>query len=97
MLGVLGPFAAMAGPFKPKIIEKILEGVEDVATEAVKPGGSLHVGELIENRINEMSLPDLEAMILDVSRRELGHITLFGGVLGAVIGVVQAGIVVLAG
>ena len=82
----------MAGPFKPKIVDKILEGVEDVASDAIKPGGSLHIGERIEAKINEMSLPELEKMILEVAHRELAYITLFGGILGALIGLVQAGL-----
>jgi uncharacterized membrane protein YheB (UPF0754 family) len=93
-LSALGPFAAMATPFKPKIVDKILEGVEDVASEAIKPGGSLHIGERIEAKINEMSLPELEKMILEVAHRELAYITLFGGILGALIGLAQAGLAV---
>jgi uncharacterized membrane protein YheB (UPF0754 family) len=85
----LGPLAAMAAPFKPKIVQKLLDGIESVATTAVE-NGDLDIRQKIEDKINEMPLSTLEELILGFSKKQFKHITLFGGILGAAIGIVQA-------
>ncbi|MHB8917959.1 MAG: DUF445 family protein, partial [Desulfocucumaceae bacterium] len=45
---------------------------------------------IVEARINNFSLERLEKMIVSVSARELKHIEILGGVLGFLIGLVQA-------
>jgi uncharacterized membrane protein YheB (UPF0754 family) len=92
MFASFGPMAAMFASFQPKVVDKILEGVEEMVTNATAPGGSLHIGEKIEAKINEMDLKVLEEMILSVAKKQLQHITFFGGILGFVIGLVQASI-----
>jgi len=52
---------------------------------------------MVEERINGFSLDRLEKMILEVAARELRHIEILGGVLGFLIGLVQAGILYLSG
>ena len=86
-LGVVG---GMLRGFKPAVVEKLASALEEVANRALEPGGPLDVGKLIEDRVNAMDLRDLERMILQVTRTQLRHITVFGGILGALIGVVQA-------
>lgn len=86
----LGPMGAMFAGYKPKIVDKILEGIEEVATDSVQQGGDLHIGQKIESKINAMDVEVLEELILGFSRKQFKHITLFGGVLGALIGLVQA-------
>ena len=88
----LGPLAAMAAPMKGQIIQKILEGIEEVATEAIQQGGDLHMAEKIEAKINTMDIEKLEEMVLGFSRKQFRYITFFGGILGALIGFVQAGL-----
>ena len=90
MFESFGPMAAMFSSFQPKVVAKLLEGVEEMVTKATSPGGSLHIGEKIEAKINEMDLKVLEEMILSVAKKQLRHITFFGGILGFVIGLVQA-------
>ncbi|MCM8532919.1 MAG: DUF445 family protein [Lentisphaeraceae bacterium] len=85
----LGPLAAMAAPFKPKIVEKLLGGIESVAEKAIE-NGDLDIRKKIEDKINEMELSTLEDLILGFSKKQFKHITLFGGILGALIGIVQA-------
>lgn len=85
----LGPLAAMAAPFKPKIVEKLLSGIESVAEQAIE-NGDLDIRKKIEEKINEMPLQTLEELILGFSRKQFKHITIFGGILGALIGIVQA-------
>ncbi len=90
MLASLGPMGAMAEAFRPTIVAKVLAGVEEMATEFVAEGGELDVGRRVEDRINAMDIAHLEELVLGFSRRQFRHITFFGGVLGALIGVVQA-------
>ncbi|OVE82702.1 hypothetical protein BVY04_00255 [bacterium M21] len=97
-LQTLGPLAAMAMGMKGKIIEKILEGIEEVANDSIQHGGDLHIAQKIEAKINEMDIEKLEDLVLGFSKEQFRYITLFGGILGALIGLVQAGLsVVLAG
>ena len=90
LLKGLGPLAAMASGFRGLIVEKLLAGIEDLASEAIRPDGPLNIGERIEARINAMEISKLEQLILGFSREQFRHITFFGGVLGALIGLVQA-------
>ncbi len=85
----LGPMAAMAAPMKPVVVEKLLQGIEEMATDFIG-GGELDLRRKIEDRINAMDVARLEELILGFSRRQFRHITFFGGVLGALIGLVQA-------
>jgi uncharacterized membrane protein YheB (UPF0754 family) len=90
MLRSLGPIAAMAKSFKPMIVQRLLEGIEEMAEEAVEQDGGFDVARRIEDRINEMDIATLEELILGFSRKQFRHITLFGGVLGFTIGLIQA-------
>ena len=90
MLDQFGPMASMVQSMKPMIVQKILEGVEDMAVELVTEGGELDVGKRLEDKINAMDVAVLEELILGFSRKQFRHITFFGGVLGALIGIVQA-------
>jgi uncharacterized membrane protein YheB (UPF0754 family) len=90
LLRHLGPLAAMASGFRGIIVDKLLAGIEDLASEAIKPEGELDIGARIETRINAMEIAKLEELVLGFSREQFRHITFFGGVLGALIGLVQA-------
>lgn len=90
LLQSLGPLAMMAQGFKPLIVEKVLSGVEDMALDLVTPGGELDIRRRIEDKINEMDIARLEELILGFSRKQFQHITFFGGVLGFLIGTLQA-------
>jgi uncharacterized membrane protein YheB (UPF0754 family) len=90
LLKGLGPLAAMAAGFRSVIVGKLLAGIEDLASEAIRPDGELDIGAKIEARINAMEIATLEELILGFSREQFRHITFFGGVLGAAIGLVQA-------
>jgi uncharacterized membrane protein YheB (UPF0754 family) len=91
MLGSLGPLAMMAEGFKPMIVDKVIRGIEDMAVDLVTPGGELDIRQRVEEKINEMDIARLEELILGFSRKQFQHITFFGGVLGFLIGCVQAG------
>lgn len=52
----------------------------------------INLRQIIEDRINALDIRMLERLVLDVAGRELGHIEIMGGVLGFLIGLVQAGL-----
>ena len=90
MLDQFGPMASMVQSMKPMIVQKILEGVEDMALDLVTEGGELDIAKRLEDKINAMDIAVLEELILGFSRKQFRHITFFGGVLCALIGLVQA-------
>ena len=90
MFATLGPFAAFATRLKPTIVAKILAGIEEMATDAIAHQGELDIGERIKAKINAMDIATLEDLVLGFSRKQFRYITFFGGVLGALIGLLQA-------
>jgi uncharacterized membrane protein YheB (UPF0754 family) len=89
-IGSLGFLAGMVKGIKPTVMSHLSQALEEVADRALASGGPLDVGKLIEDRINALDLERLETLILNVTKAELRHITAFGAVLGAVIGIAQA-------
>ncbi|MCL6479653.1 MAG: DUF445 family protein [Peptococcaceae bacterium] len=71
-------------------IPNVISGMFERFSAMVKDTVSFQ--SVVEDRINEFSLEKLEQMVLAVSARELRHIEILGGVLGFIIGLVQAGI-----
>jgi len=90
MLAGLGPLGAMARPMRPMIVDKLLEGVEDLANDLIRPGGELDIGQAIREKIDAMEIQKLEQLVLGFSSKQFRHITFFGGVLGFLIGIIQA-------
>ncbi|MGE3173731.1 MAG: DUF445 domain-containing protein [Planctomycetota bacterium] len=64
------------------ILEEIENGLEK----------GLDVPGLVEQKVAAFPVEQLERLILDVASRELRAITLLGGVLGALIGLLQVGV-----
>lgn len=91
-----GLFGNLLGGLKPKVFRKVMETLEEVGAQALADGGHLDIARKIEERINHMPIEKLEALVLDVARRQLQQITLFGGVLGGLIGLAQASLSLLA-
>jgi len=55
----------------------------------------LQLGRLVEERLNKFELEKLEEIILQAGGRELRHIEILGGVIGFLIGLLQAGLMIL--
>lgn len=67
------------------------EGLAELAaTESSNVVRSIDIRSLVIEKIDSLNMIDVERMILKVVDKELRAITLFGGVLGAVIGVFQS-------
>jgi uncharacterized membrane protein YheB (UPF0754 family) len=71
----------------PAFIERVVERAED----------KLDVSEIVRTKIEAFDLTKLEAIIHEVSARELKTIEVLGGVLGFLVGLVQVGLMVAAG
>jgi len=71
----------------PTLLDKLTEQVKNnLRTE-------LRVGPLIEERIMQFDLGELEQLIIRVTHRELRHLELLGAALGFLIGMAQAALV----
>lgn len=62
---------------------------ETVDKMSGKLENSLEIGKMVEERVKNFSLPEMERLILDVAAKELRHIEVLGAVLGFTIGLVQ--------
>jgi len=85
------------------IKQAILGRVRDIMTQEVENFVDNSMGEMIEQsmqkidisnmveeRINSLEMEEVERLTLEIASRELKYIELLGGVLGAVIGLVQS-------
>lgn len=55
------------------------------------------IGSIVEQRLLEIELADLEELITHIAGKELIHIEVVGGILGFIIGIFQAGLMFLLG
>ena len=70
--------------------------IDEKSGELVKKAGeNVNIGEMVEEKINQFELEKIEEIILSVAKSELKHIEVLGGVLGAAIGLFQAGVMQL--
>lgn len=70
-------------------ITELIENMIHKATSTVK------IADIIEEKVNNFQMEQLENIILAIAQKELKHIEVLGGVIGFVIGLVQ-GVVILA-
>jgi len=54
----------------------------------------INIATFIEDKVNLLEMEKLEAIILDIARKELKHIEMLGGLIGVIIGLVQ-GVLIL--
>jgi hypothetical protein len=66
-----------------------------LAREAGRIVEGLDVSRIVQERIDELDMREMERIILDVAGKELKWITFLGGVLGGVIGLLQAAFLLL--
>ncbi len=60
-------------------------------------GEHLDIHEMVRTRIESFDIARLEAIVFKIARKELRHIEVLGGVLGAAIGLVEAGLLAIIG
>ena len=72
------------------IEDEIREGIDELSEEMIiKTKNRINIKEIIENKINELDLYELETIILQIVKNELRHIEVLGLLLGFFIGIVQ--------
>lgn len=90
------PFRMMAAPYIDEILNKeVPNAVDEISVDLLdKAKENVNIQAIVEEKINELDLEQLEDIIIRVAKKELKHIEILGLVLGAVIGVLQ-GILVI--
>ena len=72
------------------IEDEIREGIDELSEEMIiKTKNRINIKEIIENKINELDLYELETIILQIVKNELRHCEVLGLILGFFIGIVQ--------
>ncbi len=72
-----------------QIISQVVESVRDYLTAEIQ------IKQIVEEKINQFDLDELEDIVRGVASTELRFIEILGGVLGFIIGLVQMGIMML--
>lgn len=94
---VPAPFRIMVqGPIDNIIEEEVDGALKEMESEAVNHiKDKVDIKEMVEEKINELDLQELERIIINVAKKELKHIEVLGFILGAAIGIVQGLVVML--
>lgn len=82
------------------LAEQVHKELPALLDELLKRSGQklreeFQLGRLVEERLNEFELQKLEEIVLQAAGRELRHIEILGGVIGFLIGTLQAGLLLL--
>ncbi len=86
---------AIMGKMRDIITREITDFVDNSMGEMIESSiQKIDISNMIEERISKFDMAEIERLVLEISGRELNHIELLGGILGAVIGIVQ-GLVLL--
>lgn len=92
--------AFMKGPLIDSIKSKMLVEVEELLEDGVKMVGGyldehLDMGGIVEEKILSFEMKKLEAIVLDVAKKELVAIEVLGAVLGFIVGLIQLAVIQL--
>jgi len=87
----IGEVLALGDKEKKKIAGLIASGVASaLSSQAERLVEALDIQSMVVEKINGLDMADVERIILHVVNDELAWITILGGILGALIGVVQS-------
>lgn len=72
----------------PELLCRVVEQAYDalVSSKADQVLGTIHVSEIVEQKINEMEVEEMERLVLSVIKQELRTIINLGALIGFVIG-----------
>lgn len=76
----------------PALLDKLLEGISSNLESVLK---RLRLEEIVKEQVDQFPVERLEEMVLSISKKEFKMITYFGGLLGGIIGAIQALFVIL--
>ena len=76
---------------EPELLRRVVEQVYDavVSSKADQVLETIHVSEIVEQKINEMEVEELERLVLSVMKHELRTIVNLGALIGFVIGILN--------
>ena len=76
---------------EPELLHRVVEhGYESVVTAKVDQVlGTFHISDVVEQKINEMDVEEIETLILSVMKHELRTIINLGALIGFVIGIIN--------
>lgn len=67
----------------PNLMEGLIKELYEKASKEIE------IGKMIEDKINQIDLIKLEEITISIAKKELKHIEILGGILGALIGLFQ--------
>lgn len=90
------PFRMMASPYIDDILNKEVPSALSEITDDLmnKAKEKINIQEMVEEKINDLDLEELESIIISIAKKELKHIEILGLVLGAIIGIIQGVLVI---
>lgn len=72
------------------IEDEIRNSIDELCEEIIiKANNRINIKEMVETKINELDLYELENIILTIVKKELRHIEVLGFILGFLIGIIQ--------
>lgn len=72
------------------IEDEIRKSIDELCEEIIiKANNRINIKEMVETKINELDLYELENIILTIVKKELRHIEVLGLILGFLIGIIQ--------
>ena len=76
---------------EPELLRRVVEQVyvAVVSSKADQVLGTIHVSEIVEQKINEMEVEEMERLVLSVMKQELRTIINLGALIGFVIGIIN--------
>lgn len=85
------PFKMMVqGPIDNIINEEVDGALEEVEEKVLqKAKERIDIEKIVEEKVNELDLLELERIIISVAKKELKHIEILGFFLGGIIGLIQ--------
>lgn len=85
------PFKIMAEPLISEIIDKeVPKAIEDISDDIISNlKDKININDIVEEKINNLDLIELENMILKICKKELTQIENLGLILGGLIGLSQ--------
>lgn len=91
------PFRMMVqGPIDKIINEEVDGALEEVEEKMIiKVKERIDIEKIVEEKVNELDLLELERIIISVAKKELKHIEVLGFFLGGIIGLIQGIIVTI--
>ncbi|AYK66929.1 DUF445 family protein [Bacillus subtilis subsp. subtilis] len=76
----------------PALLDKLLEGISSNLESVLK---RLRLEEIVKEQVDQFPVERVEEMVLSISKKEFKMITYLGGLLGGIIGAIQALFVIL--